>query len=92
MVMEKSLPNDEQEKALFDNMKDKESYLENFKTKENYVVSNTAFWGYAFLSEETGWIDAEDSVNQFSWITEYYDKFIKNLSEDTILTIYECTK
>jgi hypothetical protein len=92
MVMDNSTPNNEDEKVLYDNMKDKTSYFEKFETKENYITSNTAFWGYAFLSEKTGWIDATDIEDQFAWMSNFYDVFIKNLSENTKLTIYECTK
>jgi hypothetical protein len=73
-------------------MKDKETYFKKFETKENYVVSNTAFWGYAFLSEKTGWVDASNTHDQFVWMAEYYNMFIKNLPDDTLLTIYECKK
>lgn len=92
MVMENSEPNDEHEQVLYDNMKDKVSYFEKFETKENYIISNTAFWGYAFLSENTGWLDAEDINDQFVWMKNYYDLYIKNLPEDTLLTIFECKK
>ena len=92
MCMEDSIPNDEHEKVLFDNMKDKITYFKKFETKNNYVVSNTAFWGYAFASELTGWVDAEDSEDQFAWMSNFYDVFIKNLPEDTLLSIYECRK
>jgi hypothetical protein len=92
MCMENSKPNDEHEKVLFDNMKDKTAYFNKFETKDNYVVSNTAFWGYAFLSEINGWVDAEDEEDQFAWMSNYYDVFIKNLPDDTLLTIYECKK
>lgn len=92
MVMEDSTPENEHEKVLFDNMKDKTVYLEKFENKENYIASNTAFWGYAFLSELTGWIDAGTTKDQFGWMSNFYDVFIKNLPEDTTLTIYECKK
>ena len=92
MVMENSNPNDEHEEVLFNNMKDKQAYFNKFETKENYVVSNTAFWGYAFLSEKIGWMDAEDVDDQFNWMSNFYDVFIKTLPDDTLLTIYECKK
>ena len=92
MCMENSIPNDEHEKVLFENMKDKVTYFKKFETKENYVTSNTAFWGYAFLSDITGWLDAEGGENQFTWMSNFYDIFIKNLPDDTLLTIYECRK
>ena len=73
-------------------MKDKQAYFEKFETKENYITSNTAFWGYAFLSDITGWLDAEDIEDQFVWMSNFYDLYIKNLPDDTLLTIYECKK
>jgi len=92
MVMEKSLPTTEYEMTIYENMKDKRAYFEKFGSKDNYVTSNTAFWGYAFLSETTGWIDASDEPDQFAWMSNFYDLFIKNLPDDTLLTIYECRK
>ena len=92
MVMEGVEPSTDYEKTIYDNMKDKETYFKKFETKENYVISNTAFWGYAFLSEKTGWVDASDTNDQFVWMSEYYNMFIKNLPDDTLLTIYECKK
>ena len=92
MVVDGDSPQNEYEEKIYENMKDKGHYFEKFVTKENYVISNTAFWGYAFLSDKTGWIDAADSPDQFMWMSTFYDMFIKNLDEDTMLTIYECRK
>lgn len=91
MVMNNSKPQNEYEQQIFDNMQDKTTYFKKFETKENYVASNTAFWGYAFVSDMNGWIDA-DGKDQFTWMKTFYDMFIKNLPDDTLLTIYECTK
>ena len=92
MCMENSKPKDEHEKVLFENMKDKITYLEKFENKDNYITSNTAFWGYAFLSEFNGWIDASTTKDQFGWMSNFYNVFIKNLPDETNLTIYECKK
>lgn len=92
MVMEKSEPENDYEKNIFENMQDKTKYFQKFETKENYIISNTAFWGYAFLSEERGWMDASEVESQFIWMSNYYDLFIKHLPDDTLLTIYECRK
>jgi hypothetical protein len=91
MIMETKEPQNDYEMTIYENMKDKQSYFEKFETKENYVASNTAFWGYAFLSDKTGWVDAEEE-EQFEWMKNYYDMFIKPLPDDTLLTIYECKK
>lgn len=91
MVVNASPPQNDYEETIYENMKDKGHYFEKFETKENYVASNTAFWGYAFLSDKTGWVDAEEK-DQFTWMKNFYDMFIKNLDDDTLLTIYECKK
>lgn len=92
MVVEASKPTNEYETMIYENMKDKLHYFEKFQTKENYVTSNTAFWGYAFVSDKTGWRDASDEPDQFLWMGNFYDMFIKNLDDETLLTIYECVK
>lgn len=92
MVMEKSEPADEHENAIYTNMKNRTAYFLKFGTKENYVLSCTAFWSYAFVSDKTGWLDASGVETQFAWMREFYDLFIKNLPDDTLLTIYECTR
>ena len=92
MVMEGDKPNDDHELTLYTNMMDKVEYFKKFETKENYVISNTAFWGYAFLSDKTGWIEISDNDDQFEWMRNFYDVFIDKLSDDTLLTIYECVK
>jgi hypothetical protein len=92
MVIDGSKPENETENVIYENMKNRREYFLKFGTKENYVISSTAFWGYAFLSPETGWVELEDNVNQFIWVSQFYDRFIKPLPGDTKLTIFECTR
>ncbi len=92
MVMEGSKPENETEELIYNNMKNRTAYFRKFGTKENYVVSSTAFWGYAFLSEKTGWVELEDNQDQFEWVSNFYNRFIKPLPSNTKLTIFECTK
>lgn len=91
MVMEGKTPSNEEETIIYENMKNRTQYFQSFGNRETYVASNTAFWGYAFLSEDVEWIDMEEH-EQFSWIMQFYDLFIKPLPDDTILTIIECRK
>lgn len=92
MVMNGSKPENEYEQQILDNMGDKITYFKKFENKENYVISNTAFWGFAFLSEKTGWMEATETDDQFVWMVNYYNVFIQNLDDDTLLTIYECVR
>jgi hypothetical protein len=91
MVMGDKKPESEEEKIVYENMKNRTLYFQNFGDRETYVASNTAFWGYAFLSEESGWVDMED-YEQFPWIMNFFDLYISPLSDDTTLTIIECRK
>lgn len=91
MVMEGSKPDGDYEEQIFKNMKARTAYFEKFGTKENYVLSNTAFWGYAFVSG-AGWLELEEDMDQFVWVRNFYERFIDPLPDDALLTIYECTK
>lgn len=92
MVMGSKKPQNEEEDLIYTNMKNREGYFMKFGTRENYIVTSTAFWGYAFVSKDTEWVEMEPHVSQFDWVSHYYDRFIKPLPEDTLLTIYECKK
>lgn len=92
MVMEGSKPTDGQEEHIYENMKNRTAYFSNFNSKEDYVMYNISFWAYAFLSEDTGWEEYEEEIKQIDWVKNFYDKFIKPLPDDTLLTIYECKK
>ena len=85
-------PETEYEMTIYENMRDKTTYFQKFGTRENYIISNTAFWGYAFVSDKTGWMDASEEKDQFAWMSNFYDLFIKNLDDNTLLTIFECRK
>jgi hypothetical protein len=91
-VVEGRKPANEFEEKLYNNMKNANGYFQKFGTKENYVASCTAFWGYAFLSKDKGWLELEPNVNQFVWMNGFYDNFIAPLPDDATITIFECLK
>ena len=72
-------------------MKSYGKYLSFFKDKETYVKVSTSFWGFAVV-DENKWSELEDYIDQNVWISNFYDIFIKNLSEDTTISIYECVR
>jgi len=91
MVMEGDTPKTDEEKVIYENMKNMESYFERYGDKKTYVLANSAFWGYAFCSEK-GWFELEPNVSQFVWVMEFFTKYIDSLPEDTLLTVYECIR
>ena len=91
LVMEGRTPETDDEKTIYDNMKNRTEYFKFFGTKENYVMNSTAFWGYAFVDGEH-WFELEDNMSQIEWVKDFYDNFIKNLPENTLISVYECTR
>lgn len=90
MCVEGLEPVSDIDKQVYENMKNRQDYFDNFKDKEEYVASCTSFWAYAFMNQADMWFDADDCpVSQFEWMSTFYDRFIKNLPDDTELTIFE---
>jgi hypothetical protein len=83
-------PKTEQEKQIYDNIKYQKRYFEGFDSEEDYVNYCCSYWCYAYADDDK-WEDADDHKN-YEWITTFYDKYIKNLKPDALVTIYECSK
>lgn len=91
IVMEGKEPSTDEEKTIFEAMKDKEAYLSKFKTKEEYVKYSTSYFNYAFVDKD-GWVDIDDfEGTETEWVSGYYDRFIKNLDPNALVTIFECS-
>ena len=84
-------PQDDEERNIYEHMKNMHEYFANFDGREHYIAANTAFWGLAFV-DDNGWHELEASMKQFDWVIGFYDRFIKPLPDDTMLTIYECVR
>lgn len=91
-VMEGLKPNTEEEKIIYENMKNRKEYFRHYGNRENYILSNTSFWGFAFLSANTGWVELEETVNQFEWVKNFFNRFIKPLNDNDKISIYECLR
>lgn len=89
LVVEDREPLNEKEKQIKDNMKNRKGYFQNFKNKQEYVLHSTAFWTYGIASESFYKEVGMDGINDKEWVSNFYDNFIKNLPNDTLLTIYE---
>ena len=60
-------PQNEDEKKIYENMKNLDAYFLNFDSREHYIASNTAFWGLAFVDEK-GWHELPPEEKQFDWV------------------------
>lgn len=91
MVMGDRKPSNDEEKTIYENMKNRTEYFSYYGDEATYVASSTAFWGYAFVTKDE-WVELADNVKQIQWVTEFYDRFIKNLPNDTLISVYECIR
>lgn len=91
MVMENREPLTDEEKTIYEAMKDKDMYFSKFKNKEAYVNYSTSYWNYAFVDSQQGWIDIDDGKDENEWINNFFDRFVKNLKDDDLVTIFECS-
>lgn len=90
MLVEGREPTTDEEKLLYENMKNMENYFSTFSNKDEYVAYNTSFFHYAYL-DENGWFDMDDAKNDKKWVSEYYDRFITPLKPTDKMTVFECT-
>lgn len=91
MVMGDRKPSNEEEQTIYDNMKNRTEYFSFFGDEDTYVASQTAFWGYAFATKDD-WFELTDNVKQIDWVNGFYDRFIKHLDDNTLISVYECLK
>jgi hypothetical protein len=89
MVMEGKTPSNTEEEAIYNAMKDKEAYFRKFKSEEEYVNYSTSYWNYAFV-DKNGWVDMTNE-DEKKWITNFFERFVKNIDPNDTVTIYECT-
>lgn len=82
-------PQNEEERKIYDNIKNQKKYFKAFKNLDNYLKYNCSYWNYAYL-DKNGWADASDHKN-YEWITSFYKKYVRPLKDDDLVTIYECS-
>lgn len=90
LVVDGREPQNDQEKTIYESMKDREAYFENFKSKEAYVTYSTAYWNYAY-ADENGWVDVDDDGNEERWINDFFPRFVEKLKPNDLVSIFECS-
>lgn len=89
MIVDGSEPKDDMQKTIYEHMKNRRGYFDNFKDMEEYVNYSTSFWTYGIINNDRYMdIDTVGSTDK-EWVNNFYDSFIKDLPDDTLLTLYE---
>ena len=101
-VMEEPYPGTEEEKRdeLGFIMYKPEYYLKRYKTIEGYLKSISTWYLRAVLDDDGEWHEvgqmgwfgcsSESEDEDAKWEDEFYDRFIKPLPEDAMLTVIDC--
>ena len=80
-------PQNDKEKIIKKNMGERLDYFNNFDSKEDYVSHSCSFWCYGYLDKK-GYKELDHTISDKEWVKTYYDRFVKPLKDDDILSIY----
>jgi hypothetical protein len=99
VYVEGDKPKNKEEEKYNESFYKKEYFIERYGTKKTYINQTTDFSTYAVLKDgmwyeagEMGWFGCSSASpeKQKKFHESYYDNFIKDLSDDTRLTIVDC--
>lgn len=83
-------PQNDDEKEILNNMSSQGKYFSQFDSIEQYVTYCSSYFAYAYLDDK-GWQDLEDK-DRFTWVSDFYKKFIKKLDPESTISIFEYVK
>lgn len=81
-------PVNDREKRIKENMKNKIDYFSNFEDCDEYVRHSCSFWTYGVVLPD-GYKEVDYTISDKEWVSTFFDRFIKPLKGDEVLTIYE---
>ena len=61
------------------------------RSQNKRILSNVDEVIVTFV-DENKWTELDETTSQFEWVKNFYDRFIKPLDDNTLLTIFECKK
>lgn len=82
-------PKNETEELIQKNMQNRQQYFSNFKNADEYVRHSCCFWTNCIITEDGVYHGLEEEVSDMVWVAGFYDRFIKPLPENALLTLYE---
>ena len=90
MLFNDKVPTTDKEKLHFKNISPYKDLYKVFPDKETFIKHNTSFFCFAFC-QKNSWTEIDtNKIKDYEWSSNFYDKFIKPLDDETILTLYYC--
>lgn len=81
-------PSDLEGELIKKNMSNRLSYFQQFEDKETYVRHSTSFFTSDVATSEA-YYGVDYTISDIDWVAQFYDKFIKPLEGNPLLSIYE---
>jgi hypothetical protein len=69
-------------------MSNRLDYFMNFNNSDEYVKHSCSFWTYGVATEDK-YEEVSFNVSDKEWVAKFYDKYIKNIKGNPLLSIYE---
>lgn len=82
-------PKSDYEKEIRDRMSNRQDYFSNFEDSDEYARHSCSFWCYGVIDVNGKYHEPDLTITDKEWVAGFYDKFIKPLNDNTLLTIYE---
>lgn len=88
LCVEDKEPTDVQEQLIKNNMSNRLDYFQQFENKENYVRHSTSFFTYGVATSKE-YVGLDFNISDMDWVAQYFDRFIKPIKGNPLLSIYE---
>ena len=88
LVVEDRDPQNEREEHIKNNMSNRLAYFQNFTDVDEYIRHSCSFWTYGIAFEDR-YEEVSYEIHDKTWVAEFFDKYIKTLEGNPLLTIYE---
>lgn len=89
VCVEDKEPENEDERLIKNNFSNRKEYFSNFKDADEYVAHSCAFWTYGVATANEYLSGDDDKEDTIKWTTGFFNRFIKKLDGETVLSIYE---
>lgn len=81
-------PKNETEVKIKENMQANTNYFHSFENCDEYITHSCSFWCYG-VATDSFYAELDTEISDKVWVSKFYDGFIKDLSGNPLLSIYE---
>lgn len=91
LIVDEDTPTNEREEELVKNWEKNKAYFSNFTDCDEYVKHTCSFWHYG-VTDGKKFSEVDYTISDKEWVATFYDKFVKDLAPEILLTVCEVRK